>query len=1344
MCQLDSIALIARTSLDLSKLMGGRNFTKKCKVSFNNYATSLNALIDTGADVYVAINRAVAKNFRRKTDAPRQDLSRTVPIKGYDDTSSQKVRRVTWAHLTIDGRKDKWVPCLEVNMGPQLIIGRLWLDKHDVDVSCRHRSLRWSPTSLSHPVRDRDIPFSLDKAKQRINPVHQADADRRDRLLEKDEQRRRAGAEQRPIRYSTPTRTDPQEENLRKMRDALEGLPPRPSKSPKTRTATQPALEVNFIGASLWDKAEAADPSEFQGVCSLNLLGALISERADEDPETARLINERLPERYSDFKDVFSEKASNELAPHRACDHKIVLEAENNLRHSPLYHMPLQHLERLREHLKNHMALGFIEPSDAAYGSPVLFAKKPGGGWRFCIDYRKLNAITKKDAYPPPLIGETIRRIGKAKVFTKLDIRQAFHRIRIHPDSEDLTTFKTRYGNYRMKVLPFGLTNGPATFQRYLNEVLFDILDVYVTAYMDDILIFSEDPKSHDEHVKEVLRRLRKAGLQADIKKSEFSVMETRFLGQIVSTKGLRTDPEKVRTILEWEAPKRKKALRSFLGLANYYRQFISGYSRIARPLTRLTSVKEPWSWGSNEQAAFEALKQAVASAPALVHYDPEAETRVETDASGEVVAGVMHQKDKKGKWHPVAFYSHAMTSAEANYGIPDKEMLAVITALKEWHPELILLQKPFTVVTDQQALRYFSEKKTLSERQVRWSETISQYHFTFEWRPGKDNIVADALSRKQEDLITLKAKRESERWLTLIPESHRPALTREPEALETRENNLKAQPGDPVDAAILKRPSVNTLEAEEDDLMEVLREANRATREDPRQAAAWELAAQSDEGPWRVEDGLLTWEGRLLVPDTGEWRAKLLKLVHNTPVTAHPGKNKTRKLVRQRFYWKGMSSDVDRYVANCKTCRRTSTPRDKTPGMLHPLPVPDRPWQHISMDFKTFPKDDDGRDNALVVVDRLGKRAYTIPCTKSVTAEETAWLYYDRIWRIYGTPETVVSDRGPQFVSAFAKELCNLTGVKQKLSTAHHPQTDGNTERYIQALDQRLRAFVNHYQTDWSRWLPSMDFAQATVPHESTGLTPFEVEFGYPARMVFDWRRRDESKGPPREKLATEAAQQFAKRAHQAWETAKEDLRKAQERQKQQADKKRREPDFEPGDLVYVSRKGWVTDRPSVKLDHQRAGPYKVLEKVGHSFRLQLPDYMHVHDVFSADKLRRAANNPLPGQEDEQEPAIQVDGEDEWEVEEIIASRVSYGRLQYKVHWKGWDLDPQYYNAEGFKGAPHKIRQFHKAHPDAAGPPSRLPEWLTAWENDEPTPPAHEKDNHPVKGAKRGRKRVL
>ena len=196
----------------------------------------------------------------------------------------------------------------------------------------------------------------------------------------------------------------------------------------------------------------------------LNLLNALIAERIDEDPETARLIDKRLPEQYSEFKNVFSKKASNELASYRAYNHKIVLEAENNLRHSPLYHMPLEHLERLKEHLKKHLALGFIKPSDAAYGSPVLFAKKPGGGWRFCIDYRKLNAMTKKDAYPPPLIGETIRRVSKAKIFTKLDIRQAFHHIRIHPESEDLMTFKTRYGNYKMKVLPFGLTNGPATF----------------------------------------------------------------------------------------------------------------------------------------------------------------------------------------------------------------------------------------------------------------------------------------------------------------------------------------------------------------------------------------------------------------------------------------------------------------------------------------------------------------------------------------------------------------------------------------------------------------------------------------------------------------------------------------------------------------------------------------------------------------------------------------------------------------------------------------------------------------------------------------------------------------
>jgi hypothetical protein len=284
--------------------------------------------------------------------------------------------------------------------------------------------------------------------------------------------------------------------------------------------------------------------------------------------------------------------------------------------------MSQDELQAVREYLQDNTSKGFIESSSAPFASPVLFVKKADGGLRFCVDYRKLNQLTKKDRYPLPLIEETMAQIGRAKIFTKLDIRHAFNRIRIAEGHEDLTTFRTRFGSYRYRVLPFGLTNGPATFQRYINDALLDILDEYVTAYMDDILIYDEDPLLHTAHVQEVLRRLDKAGLQVDIRKCEFNVTETKFLGLIVSTEGIKMDPDKIKTILEWERPQDVPGVQQFNGFCNFYRRFIKGFSKILKPLYQLTQKDYMWEWTDACERAFKELKDTVATDPILAHFD--------------------------------------------------------------------------------------------------------------------------------------------------------------------------------------------------------------------------------------------------------------------------------------------------------------------------------------------------------------------------------------------------------------------------------------------------------------------------------------------------------------------------------------------------------------------------------------------------------------------------------------------------------------------------------------------------------------------------------------------------
>jgi hypothetical protein len=308
-------------------------------------------------------------------------------------------------------------------------------------------------------------------------------------------------------------------------------------------------------------------------------------------------------------------------------------------------------------------------------------------------------------------------------------------------------------------------------------------------------------------------------------------------------------------------------------------------------------------------------------------------------------------------------------------------------------------------------------------------------------------------------------------------------------------------------------------------------------------------------------------------------------------------------------------------------------------------------------------------------------------------------------------------------------------------MSTADHPQTDGQTEIMNQYIDQRLRPFVNYYQDNWPQMLPMIDFAQATLPSEATGFSPFEIERGCNPRTSFDWDRPDNLHKPvtPKDKLSMEQAKQYVERLEDVWTRARKNMLETQERYRQQANKRRREVDWEVGDMVYVKTKSWKIERPSRKLAHVMAGPYKVLEKKGHSYLIDFPPHIKVHPVIPPERIRKAAADPLPGQfVDPDPPTAAVDGVDEWEVDEIVASRLHYGKLQYRICWKGHDLDNQWYYAEDVRYCPHKVQAFHKANPEAAGPPKRLADWLERWEEGDDTY-EFDDDNYPM-GASRGR----
>ncbi|EED23129.1 retrotransposon polyprotein, putative [Talaromyces stipitatus ATCC 10500] len=435
-----------------------------------------------------------------------------------------------------------------------------------------------------------------------------------------------------------------------------------------------------------------------------------------------------------------------------------------------------------------------------------------------------------------------------------------------------------------------------------------------------------------------------------------------------------------------------------------------------------------------------------MASVPVLCHYRLELPSRIETDASDGVIAAVFSQLQEDGQWHPVAYFSRTMTSAEFKYNIHDKEMLAIVAALKEWRAELVGLQREerFEILLDHLALQYFMTTKQLTGRQARWCELLHQYYFIIKHRPGKENTLADVLTRREGSKVNCKGQRAQ---LMLPKECLGPS-----EICET--------PGgisNPVEES--SNPEISEVELSPAEHQEdVVARVISANLKDVECEDLRELARKGDDD-WTLVNDVLRFRGRVYVPEDDDLRARLLDEIHRQPSTAHPGKNKMKILVRERYYWKTWSKNVE----------RTNTRRDLPPGLLQPLPIPARPWQYISMDFMTYPVDKGGYDTVFVIVDRFSKIPISVPCHKNIDAQGLARLWVKHTYPRTGPPDSIVSDRGPQFVSEFWGEVCRILGIKVVLSMADHAQTDGQTKIANQYLSQRLQLFMNHFQDDWS-----------------------------------------------------------------------------------------------------------------------------------------------------------------------------------------------------------------------------------------------------------------------------------
>ncbi|KAJ9505134.1 hypothetical protein QJQ45_013443 [Haematococcus lacustris] len=910
--------------------------------------------------------------------------------------------------------------------------------------------------------------------------------------------------------------------------------------------------------------------------------------------------------------------------PHRSVDHVIQLES-GTPPNRPVYRMSQEELDELKRQLDELLVKGYIRPSTSPFGSAVLFVRKKDGSLRLCVDYRALNQLTIKNRYPLPRIDDLLDQLAGARVFSKIDLKSGYHQIRVAEADIHKTAFRTRYGHYEYTVMPFGLCNAPATFQRLMNDIFRPHLDQFVLVYLDDILIYSRSEAEHQEHLRTVLGLLRQHQLYANLSKCAFFLPSMDFLGHIISAAGIHPDPAKIRAMVEWPVPRNLNDLRSFLGSANYYRRHIHHHAHLILPLTNLLKAETPWSWGPEQQEAFERVKAALASNPVVRPPDFSRPFTVKTDASLYAIGAVLSQRDDNGAEYVVAYESRKLQPAEINYPTHDRELLAVVHALNLWRH--YLLGRPFTIETDNCPITHIMTQPHLSARQLRWTQLLAPYSFTLVHKAGKTHIVPDALSRR--------------------PDYQLSALS-------------VATP----DSAFFATYD------------------HHASQDAAYQAAFSHTLSHNPSGPssWhlRVIDGRLYTASeppRLYVP-ASPLRSQLLHEAHDAVTSAHLGRAKTLERLQRHFYWPQMEQTVREYVRTCDQCQRNKATNQVPPGLLQPLPIPNRNWQHVSMDFiGPLPPTSHGYDMIVTVVDKLSKMLHLIPTTATATAPDIAKLFFDHVFKHHGLPEAIVSDRDPKFTSDFWTSLFHLTGTRLLMSSAYHPQTDGQSERANRTVEDMLRPYINHHKTDWDQHLAAVEFAYNSSTHVGTGFSPFYLNYGHHPRTP------EALLQPPSTLVPSPAADAFVTTMRSNIDTAKAALQRAVDKQKQQADKHRRHLEFNVGDKVLLSTATLNLKTPSnsAKLQPRYVGPFKVLTKISPvAYKLDLPTTMRITPTFHISKLRPyLTTSSFPDRHVDLQPLPQLeDGEEYFTIEAILGRRWndSQHAFQYLVKWRGYD----------------------------------------------------------------------
>ncbi|GJV23303.1 putative reverse transcriptase domain-containing protein, partial [Tanacetum coccineum] len=736
---------------------------------------------------------------------------------------------------------------------------------------------------------------------------------------------------------------------------------------------------------------------------------------------------------------------------------------------------------------------------------------------------------------------------------------------RLPEEDIPITAFRTRYGHYEFQVMSFGLTNAPAVFMDLMNRVCKPYLDKFVIVFIDDILIYSKSKEEHKEHLKTILELLKKEQLYAKFSKCDFWLESVQFLGHVIDSKGVHVDPAKIEAIKNWATPTTPTEVRQFLGLAGYYRRFIEGFSLISKPLTKLTQKNKKYEWGKDEEEAFELLKQKLCCAPILALPEGSEDFVVYCDASLKGFGAVLMQREKV-----IAYASRQLRTHEENYTTHDLELGAVIFALRLWRH--YLYGTKCVVYTDHKSLQYILDQKELNMRQRRWIELLSDYDCEIRYHPGKANVVADALSRKEKEPIRVRA-------LVMTVHPNLPDQIRNAQLEAMKKKNVKAE-----------------------NLGRLIKQI-------------FEVRS----------DGTRYFDKRIWLPRYGGLRNLIMHESHKSKYSIHPGSDKMYQDLKQLYWWPNMKADIATYVSKCLTCAKVKAEHQKPSGLLQQPEIPVWKWERITMDFIVgLPRTPSGYDSIWVIVDRLTKSAHFLPVKTTDSMEKLTQLYLKEIVCRHGVPISIISDRDSKFASRFWRSLQGALGTQLDMSTAYHPETDGQSERTIQTLEDMLRACVIDFGGSWDRHLPLVEFSYNNSYHASIKAAPFEALYGRKCRSPVCWSEVGDSQltGPEMIRETTEKIAQIKNR-----------LLTARSRQKSYADVRRRPLEFDVGDKVMLKVSPWkgvIRFGKRGKLSPRYIGPFKILKRVGPvAYKLELPrELQGIHDTFYVSNLEKCLSD--------------------------------------------------------------------------------------------------------------------